>query len=36
MGTRGNDVYNFVPDGSPVKVTRAVVPTAVCNCATTR
>jgi OmcA/MtrC family decaheme c-type cytochrome len=27
----GNDVYNFVPDGSPVKVTRSVVPTAVCN-----
>ena len=26
-----NDVYNFVPDGSPVKVTRYVVPTAVCN-----
>lgn len=26
-----NDVYNFVPDGSPVKVTRNVVPTAVCN-----
>jgi OmcA/MtrC family decaheme c-type cytochrome len=26
-----NDVYNFVPDGSPVKVTRSVVPTAVCN-----
>jgi OmcA/MtrC family decaheme c-type cytochrome len=27
----GNDVFNFVPDGSPVKVTRNVVPTAVCN-----
>jgi OmcA/MtrC family decaheme c-type cytochrome len=27
----GNDVYNFVPDGSPVKVTRSIVPTAVCN-----
>jgi OmcA/MtrC family decaheme c-type cytochrome len=27
----GNDVFNFVPDGSPVKVTRSVVPTAVCN-----
>jgi len=26
-----NDVYNFVPDGSAVKVTRNVVPTAVCN-----
>ena len=26
-----NDVYNFVPDGSPVKVTRSIVPTAVCN-----
>ena len=26
-----NDVYNFVPDGSPVKVTRDIVPTAVCN-----
>ncbi len=27
----GNDVYNFVPNGSPVTVTRSVVPTAVCN-----
>jgi OmcA/MtrC family decaheme c-type cytochrome len=27
----GNDVFNFVPDGSAVKVTRNVVPTAVCN-----
>ena len=27
----GNDVFNFVPNGSPVKVTRNVVPTAVCN-----
>ncbi len=26
-----NDVYNFVPDGSVVKVTRSIVPTAVCN-----
>jgi OmcA/MtrC family decaheme c-type cytochrome len=26
-----NDVYNFVPDGSAVKVTRQVVPTAACN-----
>jgi OmcA/MtrC family decaheme c-type cytochrome len=26
-----NDVFNFVPDGSPVKVTRAVTPTAACN-----
>lgn len=27
----GNDVYNFVPDGSKVKTTRSIVPTAVCN-----
>ena len=27
----GNDVYNFVPNGSKVTVTRSVVPTAVCN-----
>jgi OmcA/MtrC family decaheme c-type cytochrome len=27
----GNDVYNFVPNGSAVKVTRSIVPTAVCN-----
>jgi OmcA/MtrC family decaheme c-type cytochrome len=27
----GNDVFNFVPDGSAVKVTRSVVSTAVCN-----
>src|ERR1035437_9483967 len=27
----GNDVFNFVPNGSPVTVTRNVVPTAVCN-----
>src|SRR5664280_420626 len=27
----GNDVFNFVPDGSAVKVTRSVVPTAACN-----
>ena len=27
----GNDVFNFVPDGSPVKTVRDVVPTAVCN-----
>jgi OmcA/MtrC family decaheme c-type cytochrome len=27
----GNDVYNFVPDGSKVKTVRDVVPTAVCN-----
>jgi OmcA/MtrC family decaheme c-type cytochrome len=27
----GNDVYNFVPDGSAVKVTRSIVPTAICN-----
>jgi OmcA/MtrC family decaheme c-type cytochrome len=27
----GNDVFTFVPDGSPVKVTRNVVPTAACN-----
>ena len=27
----GNDVYNFVPNGSAVTVTRSVVPTAVCN-----
>ncbi len=26
-----NDVFNFVPDGSKVTVTRSVVPTAVCN-----
>lgn len=26
-----NDVFNFVPDGSTVKVTRAVVATAACN-----
>jgi OmcA/MtrC family decaheme c-type cytochrome len=26
-----NDVFNFVPDGSAVKVTRSIVPTAVCN-----
>jgi OmcA/MtrC family decaheme c-type cytochrome len=26
-----NDVYNFVPDGSPVKVTRSVVSTDACN-----
>jgi len=27
----GNDVFNFVPDGTPVKTTRAVVQTATCN-----
>jgi OmcA/MtrC family decaheme c-type cytochrome len=27
----GNDVFNFVPNGSKVTVTRNVVPTAVCN-----
>src|SRR5450759_4732394 len=27
----GNDVFNFVPDGSAVKVTRSVVPTTACN-----
>jgi OmcA/MtrC family decaheme c-type cytochrome len=27
----GNDVFNFVPNGSKVTVTRSVVPTAVCN-----
>src|SRR5450759_884241 len=27
----GNDVFNFVPNGSPVTVTRSVVTTAVCN-----
>ena len=27
----GNDVYNCVPNGSAVKVTRSIVPTAVCN-----
>jgi OmcA/MtrC family decaheme c-type cytochrome len=26
-----NDVFNFVPDGSPVKVTRSVVSTSACN-----
>ena len=26
-----NDVFNFVPNGSAVKVTRSVVPTAACN-----
>jgi len=26
-----NDVFNFVPNGSPVKVTRSVVTTAACN-----
>ena len=26
-----NDVFNFVPDGSAVKVTRSVVPTSACN-----
>ena len=26
-----NDVYNFVPDGSKVKVIRSVVPTSACN-----
>ncbi len=26
-----NDVFNFVPNGSPVKVTRSVVATAACN-----
>jgi OmcA/MtrC family decaheme c-type cytochrome len=26
-----NDVYNFVPNGSPVKVTRSVVSTKACN-----
>ena len=26
-----NDVYNFVPNGSAVKVIRSVVPTAACN-----
>lgn len=26
-----NDVYNFVPDGTPVKVTRSVVTTDACN-----
>jgi OmcA/MtrC family decaheme c-type cytochrome len=26
-----NDVFNFVPDGSPVKVTRSVVTTDACN-----
>jgi len=26
-----NDVFNFVPNGSPVKVTRQVVPTTACN-----
>ena len=26
-----NDVYNFVPDGSPVKATRSVVSTEACN-----
>ena len=32
LGTqRSNDVYNFVPDGSPVTVTRDVVRTATCN-----
>ena len=27
----GNDVFNFVPDGSPVKTTRSVVVTEACN-----
>lgn len=27
----GNDAFTFVPNGSPVKVTRAVVATAACN-----
>ncbi|MEO8597429.1 MAG: OmcA/MtrC family decaheme c-type cytochrome [Candidatus Solibacter sp.] len=27
----GNDVFTFVPDGSPVKTVRDVVPTQVCN-----
>src|ERR1017187_10558187 len=27
----GNDVFNFVPDGSAVKVARSVVPPAACN-----
>jgi len=27
----GNDVYNFVPNGTPVKVTRQVVTTDACN-----
>jgi OmcA/MtrC family decaheme c-type cytochrome len=32
LGTqRSNDVYNFVPDGSPVTVVRDVVRTATCN-----
>ncbi len=32
MGTQySNNVYNFVPDGSPVKVVRDVVRTATCN-----
>jgi OmcA/MtrC family decaheme c-type cytochrome len=26
-----NDVFNFVPNGSAVKVTRSIVPTAACN-----
>lgn len=27
----GNDVYNFVPNGNPVTVTRSVTPTSACN-----
>ena len=31
MGARRNDVFNFVPDGSPVKTTRNITPTSACN-----
>ena len=31
MRETSNDVYNFVPNGSAVKVIRSVVPTAACN-----